>query len=41
MVGLKNDDLTLPIIFFVKSVPNLKKSISFIRLVEKWSKYYI
>ncbi len=39
--GLRSDGLTIPIIIFVKSVPNLEKSIRFIGLVKKLSKKHI
>ncbi len=38
LFGLRSDGLTIPIIIFVKSVPNLEKSIRFIGLVKKLSK---
>ena len=41
LFGLRSDGLTIPIIIFVKSVPNLEKSIRFIGLVKKLSKKHV
>ena len=38
LFGLRSDGLVVPIIFFVKAVPNLDKSIRFIGLVKKLNK---